>query len=740
MKVRNFLYVTLILPMLFAACKRDHNFGETNGSNGEPTASINITDPDKLVVPEGFNFETTKDLDVYVKVTKFSYPGERFRINVYIDEPSTGKLTTAGMTDDNGEYRTPVRVANDVQYIYIEKIDVQGNKVFEKVQANLFVKTLFTDGVKPTAYDFRKSSSGIDCNSGCSQSYNNHTGDITISSGQVVCITGGYSGDITINGTGILKFCGTGTIDSLILNNSSRAYILDDAVVTIGRIISNSASTEFTNWSDSLISNHCATANSIAENHGKFYIQCSLTISPTGTFNNFGELSVTGHMIDSGEFTNYHYAYINDYVTVPTGGKLYNYCNFTAKSDLTVNGDLTSNSYTKVVGTATISSGGKVSLSQQAFLSTTNLTNHGQIKTTGTATNIIKVTGTSNLATGSSISGKIQLCDGNGIEINNGAFSSPAVLSCGGYLSTSVCNIEGFGTFIVPDADGDGIADVLDDYPNDANRAFNQFYPCATTCSNFAFEDLWPSKGDYDYNDHVVAYNLQKVFSPDRKIVDFKLKIKPRAIGAGMQNGIGFSLDNIPPSAVLNVTGQVLTTGKILLNANKTEANQSHAVIIAYDTPEPFLHRGGGSMFNTIQANPRGESDTSYIGVTFLTKLADSLVPFTEFNPFLIANCPNTRGKEVHLPNRKPTDLADPSLFGTQADASNPSTGRYYKTAQGMPWAIEIPENFNYPQEKVSILNTYNYFDDWATSGGTAYPNWFRNFGAYVDNTKLFRF
>lgn len=737
MKVRNFLSVTLIMFMLFAACKRDHNFGNTDGSE-EPNNSIHITDPDKLIIPESFNFETTKDLDVFVKVTNFSYPGERFRINVYIDDPSTGKLTTSGMTDDNGEYRTPVRVAQDLEYIYIEKISVQGNKVFEKVEANLFVKTLFTNGVKPTAYDFRKSSSGIDCNSGCTQSYNNHTGNITISSGQITCVTGTFSGNITINGTGILKFCGTGTIDTLTLNSSARAYILDNAVATIGRIISNSSSTEFTNWSDSLISNHCMTANSIGENHGKFYIQCSLTTGPTGTFNNFGELYITGHLIDSGEFSNYHYVYVNDYVTVPSGGKLYNYCNFTAKTDLTIDGDLTSNSYTKVVGTATINVNGKVNLSQQAYISTANLTNYGQIKTTGSSTDIIKVTGTSNLATGSSIANKIQLCDANGVEINNGTFLG--TLSCGGYLSTSVCNIEGFGSFVVPDADGDGVADVLDDYPHDASRAFNQFYPCATTCSNFAFEDLWPSRGDYDYNDHVVAYNLQKVFSPDRKIVDFKLKLKPRAIGAGMQNGIGFSLDNIPPSAVLNVTGQILTTGKIILNANKTEANQSHAVIIAYDTPEPLLHRVGGSMFNTIQGNGRGTSDTSYIGVTFLSSVADSLVPFTEFNPFLIANCPNTRGKEIHLPNRKPTDLADQSLFGTQADASNPLTGRYYKTAQGLPWAIEIPEDFNYPQEKVSILDTYNYFDDWGAAGGKAYPNWFRNFGAYVNTTKLFRY
>lgn len=740
MRIRIFILTMLIVPLLFSACKRDTNFGD-NGSDGEtPSASVNITDPDLLVVPSGFNFATTKNLDVYVKVANLSFVGERFRINVYIDEPSTGKLTTAGMTDEAGEYYTPVTVPIDLEYIYIEKISVDGSKVAEKVKANLFVRTTFDNGAEKSVFTFRKSSSGIDCNSGCTQTYNNHTGNITISSGQVVCVTGTFNGNITINGTGILKFCGSGTVDSLVLNNSARAYILDYAVLNIGRIISNNSTTEFNNWSDSLISNHCATANSIAENHGKFYIQCSLTVSSTGQFNNFGELYVTGHLENSGNFDNYHYASINDYVTVASGATLNNYCQFVTKSDLTVYGTLNSNSFTKVANILAVNSGGKITLSNQALISTANFTNNGTVSTSGTKTNVIKVSSVSTLNSGSAINGKVQYCDNNGIETNNGTFGTGTTKSCSGFIATSVCNSEGFGTYVLPDADGDGVADNLDDYPNDPQRAFNQFYPCATTCSNFAFEDLWPAQGDYDYNDHVVAYNLQKVFSPDRKIVDFKLKLKPRAVGAGYQNGMGFSLDNIPPSAVLNVTGQIFKYNVISLNANKTEAGQSHAVIIAYDSPEPLLRRGGGSMFNTIQANPRGESDTSYINVTFTTKVADSLVPFTEFNPFLIANTPAGRGHEIHLPNRKPTDLANLSLFGSQADRSVPSQGIYYKNANGLPWAIEIPENFNYPQEKKSILVTYNYFDDWALSGGTAYPNWFRNFGAYTNPKNIFKF
>lgn len=735
MKRLNFLWaIIIVIPMLFTACKRDHNFGD-KGSN---PASVEITDPNNLVVPANFDFSMTKDLFVRVKVVNQTYQNERFRINIYIDEPSTGKVTVSGITNEQGEFSSEVRVAADLEYIYIEKMDVFGNKSFEKVRANQFVSTLFDGGVKSNPYEYRKTGSGIDCNTGCTNTFNNHTGNITISSGQVVCVTGTFSGKIYINGTGILKFCGEGTIDSLIINSTGRAYILDDAIVTIGTIKSNSSTTEFYNWSDSLISNHCVTANSLGENHGKFYIQCSFDVGSSGRFNNFGELYVTGHITTSGEFNNYDYIVTNDYITINVGATLNNYCNLTAKSVLTVNGKLVTNTYTKAINQIVIGSSGVIEMQSGAYMSTNYLINSGTIKGIGTINSIVKSAGITVLNTGSKIEGNISYCDNNGIEVNNGSFVGAATQSCSGYIPIGNCNPEGFGTFTVPDADSDGIADALDEYPNDPNRAFNQFYPCATTCSNFAFEDLWPARGDFDFNDHIVAYNLHKVFSANYEIVDFKVKVKPRAVGAGYDNGFGFSLDYVPSNAVGFVAGSILTRGIISTNANGTEAGQTHATIIVYDSPEPLLHRGGGSMFNTIQANPRGNSDTAYISLTFFTNVADSIVPFKEFNPFLFTN--RRRGYEIHLPNKKPTDLANMSLFGTAADRSEPSSGKYYKGVNGLPWAIEIPENFNYPQEKISILDTYNFFDDWALSGGASYPNWFRNFGAYTNPENLFVF
>merc|ERR1711879_138237 len=55
------------------------------------------------------------------------------------------------------------------------------------------------------------------------------------------------------------------------------------------------------------------------------------------------------------------------------------------------------------------------------------------------------------------------------------------------------------------DADGDGISDVFDDFPNDPSKAFhtNNY-----SNSTLVFEDLWPQKGDYDFNDMVIDYNM----------------------------------------------------------------------------------------------------------------------------------------------------------------------------------------------------------------------------------------
>jgi len=91
------------------------------------------------------------------------------------------------------------------------------------------------------------------------------------------------------------------------------------------------------------------------------------------------------------------------------------------------------------------------------------------------------------------------------------------------------------------DSDGDGISDLDDDYPLDAPRAFNNFYPVASS-GTLAFEDLWPSMGDYDFNDLVLGYRFKTVTNATNQVVEIEKTFTVRANGANLRNGFQPSL------------------------------------------------------------------------------------------------------------------------------------------------------------------------------------------------------
>ena len=96
------------------------------------------------------------------------------------------------------------------------------------------------------------------------------------------------------------------------------------------------------------------------------------------------------------------------------------------------------------------------------------------------------------------------------------------------------------------------------------------------------------------------------------------------------------------------------------------------------------------------------------------------------------------RGREIHLPYYEPTDLADPSFFNTASDDSNPANGRYYVTPNNLPWAINISGYYEYPQEKVNILNTHLKFREWAESGGQLFADWFLDRPGYRAENNIY--
>lgn len=273
----------------------------------------------------------------------------------------------------------------------------------------------------------------------------------------------------------------------------------------------------------------------------------------------------------------------------------------------------------------------------------------------------------------------------------------------------------------VKDTDKDGVPDTMDEYPEDPEKAYIRYYPSKDVWGTTAFEDQWPAEGDYDLNDLVVSYRYKFAMSTNNRVVDLTGEYKPLAAGASFQNGFGVQIP-LNPSDIRSVTGQTHISNYIKLAGNGVEEGQSKAVIIPFDNYRA-LFGSSASYINTNLAQSKVNGNTVTVHIALSSTLADDFTAEAPFNPFMISNL--TRGREVHLVNHKPTDLADISLLNTSADNSNRVAGRYYITADNRPFALDYFGFFAYPTEKKAVYDAYLHFAEWAKSGGSLYSDWY---------------
>jgi len=250
------------------------------------------------------------------------------------------------------------------------------------------------------------------------------------------------------------------------------------------------------------------------------------------------------------------------------------------------------------------------------------------------------------------------------------------------------------------------------------------------------YEDLWPGKGDYDLNDLVMYYKFTLTTNVQNKVTDIQIKLYVKAVGASYQNGFGIQFDNLVPGDIASVSGYNLQFGYITLASNGTETGQTKAVIIPFDNANNVIHRVTSGFFNTVLGDPVGTADTVIMQIHLTTPMLTTDLGTPPYNPFLIRNM--ERIAEIHLPNYVPTTKAENCpYFGTADDDTQPGIGRYYKTSNNLPWALNIPVNFDYPVEKVSVINAYNYFATWAESGGSQYPDWYKDLPGYRNSVNI---
>lgn len=287
------------------------------------------------------------------------------------------------------------------------------------------------------------------------------------------------------------------------------------------------------------------------------------------------------------------------------------------------------------------------------------------------------------------------------------------------------------------DADGDGVPNHFDDYPDDPDKAFNNYFFTEGHFGTLAFEDLWPYRGDYDFNDAVIDYNFNQITNGNNAVTEIEATFVLRAHGAFYHNGFGFQLP-VAPDKVASVSGYNLSSDYISLNTNGLELNQSLATVIVWDDSYNILPPVGNSIgANTTPEVPFIVPDTLRLSIVLAEATELSQLGIPPYNPFIIID--KNRSMEVHLPDHAPTSLADQAVLGTGHDSSIAASGRYYKSSNNLPWAINIVERFDYPVEKAEIPTAYLKFADWAESSGTVFTDWFKDQEGYRNATYIYQ-
>lgn len=275
---------------------------------------------------------------------------------------------------------------------------------------------------------------------------------------------------------------------------------------------------------------------------------------------------------------------------------------------------------------------------------------------------------------------------------------------------------------VADDADADGVPDALDEYPCDPSLASSVYLPGANAWGMLMFEDLWPSAGDFDFNDAVIGHNtkiaLAAMPSEDSEILEFgavriDMRLSVVALGASADNGLALRL----PIDLRSITGAELSIESGLPVELEAINDGGETILVV----SPALRELFG-VSGFINTDPEGTTAPP-VNLLVSVELDGAVALDTSLAPFDLFIFDAERGSEVHRPAYAGTGLMDPSLPGTLDDGSSPT--RHFVTRNGIPFALNFPHRVPYAPERVAIDTIYPDIVEFGRSNGASHVDFY---------------
>lgn len=523
---------------------------------------------------------------------------------------------------------------------------------------------------------------------------------------------------------GYLQNFGTTTVtNNLGMSNGSGVTYLNAGTLNVTNDFSMSSGGTFINFSTGKLNVkkfNASSENTQIENEGTLTVSDEFTIPSTGHFINKGTATVAKMKANSTGLIR-NLGTLNVKTGDITNATVEAVCH-TIFETLNTNGGKYFIFEGSMLKTATlVASGSEFNLSASSILDVTDLaqftSSENKIKGTGTTkalARLKKVQSAQSTNGGISYSGNLEVAcsdhTANGQWNRYYTITSPA--SFVPYDQSTV-------VIVSTDCNAGGNNNPTPGTPSD------QVVPEVVLGTySYAFEDNWPSLGDYDMNDFVVDVKITKYQNEANKVTKVKLENKIRSVGASRRLAAAIQLDKIPVANVKSVlySQSSLVGVNIPLTEKGIESGQTYAVVSICDD----AHKAFGILNTGFISTQGGEYNPVNAAITIEFNTPLDNFTYDMLNTFIISNGYKTNRNEVHLVGYDATDKINRSLVLHQTDnVMQLSKSSPFRSHDGYPWAICVPVSFVYPPEYKRITGVYSKFESWAKSAGTTDQDWY---------------
>src|SRR6185369_12834926 len=277
------------------------------------------------------------------------------------------------------------------------------------------------------------------------------------------------------------------------------------------------------------------------------------------------------------------------------------------------------------------------------------------------------------------------------------------------------------GALLVPassraaDLDADGISDDADGVPCDPRASSVAFAPAKDQQGSLVFEDLWPAKGDLDFNDVALSYNYIFFLDDAGRVSSIQASINLLAAGGTIANSVRLHL---PVAADAAATIQ-LNGSDGVSHAIAPEANEHELVLSLIQD----IHAAMGDTKSNSMTDKRS---VPAVPLNLYIKFENPISIDLAQAPFdLYIERVDEPGHQIHQVAYAGTDTMDASLFGSADDGS--TQNRHFVDVNGLPFALSVPATFKWPLEQTSISTAYPDITPWASSGGAVHADWYES-------------